>query len=42
MAKKCPQCNSYNLFLNAAGTTGKYECKDCGYTGVLVIEEEEE
>ena len=38
--KKCPQCGSINLVLDTAGHTGKYKCKDCGYIGSLVIEED--
>jgi len=38
--KKCPRCRSTNITLDMGGQTGKYICKKCGYTGVLVIEEE--
>ena len=38
--KKCPICDSTNIILDVGGITGKYKCKDCGYTGVLVIEED--
>jgi transposase-like protein len=37
---KCPECGSENIVLDTAGHTGKYKCKDCGYVGVVVIEEE--
>lgn len=39
---KCPKCGSENLVLDLGGQTGKYQCKDCGYIGVFVIEEFEE
>jgi transposase-like protein len=39
---KCPVCKSEKIIFNAGGHTGKYECKDCGYIGVLVIEEFDE
>jgi predicted RNA-binding Zn-ribbon protein involved in translation (DUF1610 family) len=38
--KKCPKCGSKNIVFHAAAHTGKYECKDCGYIGTLIIEEE--
>jgi len=37
--KKCPECKSTNLVLDTGGITGKYRCKDCGYVGVLIVEE---
>lgn len=36
--KTCPVCGSSSIFLNAGANTGKYECKKCGYIGVIVIE----
>jgi len=36
---KCPVCKSTNLILDTAAHTGKWKCKDCGYIGVLVLEE---
>ena len=36
--KICPKCRSDNITLDTAGHTGKYKCKKCGYTGVLIIE----
>ncbi len=39
--KKCPKCGSSEVNLYMGSETGiKYECKDCGYIGPLVIEEE--
>jgi transposase-like protein len=38
--KKCPKCKSENITLHAAGHTGQYLCKDCGYTGSLILEED--
>jgi predicted RNA-binding Zn-ribbon protein involved in translation (DUF1610 family) len=41
MKKKiCPECGSSEIILNAGGKTGKYECKNCGYVGVIIIEED--
>ncbi|GEM_PF-1681244 len=37
--KKCPVCGSTDIVLNLGGQTGKYECKNCGYIGVLILEE---
>jgi hypothetical protein len=28
------------IILNVGGQTGKYECKECGYIGALVVERE--
>ena len=36
--KICPVCKSADITLDMAGQSGKYLCKNCGYTGVLVIE----
>jgi len=38
---KCPVCGSENMMLDSAGHTGKYRCKDCGYIGPIVIENNE-
>ena len=39
--KKCPICKSINLESQIGGLTGMYRCDDCGYIGVLVIEEDD-
>lgn len=39
MTKKCPVCGSNEIVLDLAGHSGKYLCKKCRYSGVLVIEE---
>jgi len=39
----CPKCGSTNIYYEAGGTfdkRGKWVCKDCDYTGILVIEKE--
>jgi len=39
-AKICPICRSNNVMIYVGSTTGmRYECKDCGYIGVLIVEE---
>ena len=38
--RTCPNCRSEDIFLNAGASTGKYECKNCGYIGAIVIERE--
>lgn len=40
--KICPKCKSKNIMLNLGGQTGKYECKNCGYIGSLIIEKDGE
>jgi predicted Zn-ribbon and HTH transcriptional regulator len=40
MVRKCPQCKSKNIDLYMGGQFGKYQCKDCGYVGAIVIEED--
>lgn len=35
----CPKCKSENVTLYMGGQFGKYECKDCGYIGPLIIKE---
>ena len=39
--KKCPMCKSTNLELYIGGHSGMYRCRDCGYIGSLVIEEDD-
>ena len=40
---KCPKCGSSNINPEAGFVTGyKYNCKDCGYSGSLIIEEDSE
>ena len=29
---------SSNIILFGGGITGNYECKDCGYTGIIITE----
>jgi len=36
----CPVCRSENITLDMGCQSGKYVCGNCGYVGVLVIEEE--
>jgi len=38
--KRCPVCKKINIMLDLGGQTGKYRCKDCGYVGALIIEED--
>ena len=38
--KICPKCKSSDIIFNAGGQTGKYECKNCGYVGAFIIEQE--
>jgi phage-related protein len=42
MTKKCPNCMSTNVDLYMGGQFGKYQCNDCGYIGVFIIEEDDE
>lgn len=40
--KKCPKCGSNNIkpYWGAfPGVLTKWECHDCGYVGVLIIED---
>jgi rubredoxin len=37
--KFCPNCGSKNIDWVLPQTWSKYECKDCGYIGVFVIED---
>lgn len=39
MGLKCPSCKSGNIIHYMGGQFGKYECKNCGYIGVIVIED---
>lgn len=38
--QKCPLCKRAALTNYLGGQFGKYQCKNCGYVGVLVVEEE--
>lgn len=38
---RCPQCNSNDITYYMGAQFGKYQCKNCGYVGVIVIEENE-
>jgi phage-related protein len=36
---RCPRCNSRHIYPVAGGYGGwTYRCKDCGYSGPLVVE----
>ena len=37
--KKCPICKSSKITNYMGAQFGKYECKKCGYVGVLILEE---
>ncbi|MBN1194491.1 MAG: hypothetical protein JXA08_03980 [Methanomicrobiaceae archaeon] len=38
----CPVCGSTGIYLVAGGYTGMlYRCKQCGYEGAFVIEEDQ-
>ncbi len=37
---KCPKCGSTKIEPHAASLTGAYHCRNCGYIGVFVIEED--
>lgn len=40
MTKKCPKCGSTNIkWFGVPQTRSKWECKDCGYVGALVIDD---
>ncbi len=42
MGKVCPKCGSKNIALFMGSLTGiRYRCKDCGYVGVVFLEEKE-
>jgi transcription initiation factor TFIIIB Brf1 subunit/transcription initiation factor TFIIB len=34
----CPVCGSTDVELDTGGYTGKYFCKECGYTGSYILE----
>ena len=38
--KFCPNCGSPNVGWVLPQTWSKWQCKDCGYVGVLIIEDE--
>ena len=38
MTKYCPKCGSSNIDWVLPQTWSKWRCKDCGYIGVLIIE----
>lgn len=40
MVLKCPECKSEEIVEYMGGQFGKWQCKKCGYVGVIVIEEE--
>ncbi len=37
--EKCPNCKSSDITPYVGGQFGTYECKNCGYTGALLMEE---
>ncbi len=37
----CPRCGSSNIDWILPQDRSKYECKNCGYVGALVIEDKE-
>lgn len=41
--KKCPKCGSVDITLWMGAKLGiQYICKNCGYRGPLIVEEERE
>ena len=38
--KFCPRCKSENVEMIAAGVTGSFMCRDCGYSGSIFPEKE--
>jgi len=42
MKLRCPSCKSYDIVHYMGAQFGKYECKNCGYVGVIVIEDTNE
>ncbi len=38
--KKCPNCGSTDVTLYLGGQFGTYICKNCGYIGPLILEED--
>lgn len=41
MVKFCPRCGSKNVDWVLPQTWSKWECKNCGWTGVFIIEDGE-
>lgn len=40
---RCPVCGSTEIYRPVGGVLGEiYRCKKCGYSGALVIEEDDE
>ena len=37
----CPICKQPSITFYMGGQFGKYECKDCGYVGVIIVEKDE-
>ena len=40
MVLKCPKCKSANITPYMGGQFRKYQCKKCGYIGVIVVDED--
>jgi len=40
IVRKCPRCGSEDIGFETGFVTGQYHCKDCGYVGPIVLEEE--
>ncbi len=40
MVKFCPRCGSKNVDWILPQTWSKWECKDCGWTGAFIIEDD--
>ncbi|MBT3262403.1 hypothetical protein HN992_03160 [Candidatus Woesearchaeota archaeon] len=38
--KSCPKCGSGAIDFYAGGLTGIYHCKNCGYSGAIIVEED--
>jgi len=39
MAKFCPNCGSTDIEWTLPQTWSKWQCKNCGYIGVFIIED---
>ena len=39
MVKFCPNCGSTNIEWTLPITWSKWQCKDCGYIGALIVED---
>ena len=39
--KRCPKCGSTAIDFYAGAITGVYNCKRCGYTGAIIVEEDD-